>query len=176
MSGETSQLLYNSSDVATLLQIKESTLRKYCLFLMEEGYEFLTNEMGYRAYRDMDIVALRKLLELKTEGNMTLKQASKVVVTVHNGKAVATPVITEEQYNSLLEEFQAFRESQEAFGQELLKRLERQQDYLLQQQKYIENRLNERDNNLVQVMKQTLEARREIAATEAQKKWWQFWK
>lgn len=176
MSGETSQLLYSSADVATLLQIKESTLRKYCLFLMEEGYEFLTNEMGYRAYRDVDVVALRKLLELKTEGNMTLKQASKAVVAIHNGKSVSTPVITEEQYNSLLEEFRTFRESQEAFSQELLKRLERQQDYIEQQQRYIERRLNERDQNLVQVMKQTLEARREIAAAEEKKRWWQFWR
>ena len=41
------QAVYGSSDIADVLHIQESTLRKYCLLLEKSGYEFLKNEQGH---------------------------------------------------------------------------------------------------------------------------------
>ncbi len=168
MTGESKQAVYSSSDVATLLQIKESTLRKYCLLLMDEGYEFMSNGLGHRAYTDTDLITLRKLIELKNEASMTLKQATQAVMAWKKGNSVSDSVIDTDSYNPLLAEFSLFREQQENFNKELLKQLQKQQDY-------IDNRLEQRDQVLMQSLKESLEARKEIAAAR-QKKWWQFWK
>lgn len=76
------QAVYGSGDVADVLQIQESTLRKYCLLLEKAGYEFLKNEVGHRAFFDDDVIVLRKMIALKNDADMTLEEATKSVVAV----------------------------------------------------------------------------------------------
>ncbi len=142
---DSSQSIYVSKDVATMLKIQESTLRKYCIMLEEHGYHFHKNEHGHRGFLDNDVITLRKLIEIKSHPDMTLKQACNAIMTWVKEKdmsEVDTDVITEteqhdERYNELKEMIQqlmsAIRESQE------------EKRVLL-----------------------------EIAATQ-KKKWWQFW-
>ncbi|MGY8623538.1 DUF3967 domain-containing protein [Bacillus safensis] len=42
-------------------------------------------------------------------------------------------------------------------------------------QHYIEAKLEERDKNLIEALKENEEMKKQIAAVQ-QKKWWQFWK
>ena len=60
-----SQSVYISKDVATMLKIQESTLRKYCIMLEEQGYHFHKNEHGHRRFMDNDVITLRKLIAIK---------------------------------------------------------------------------------------------------------------
>lgn len=62
MTEETKQIqvIYGSRDIAAVLQLQESTLRKYCLLLEKSGYEFFKNEQGHRAFFDNDIIVLKK--------------------------------------------------------------------------------------------------------------------
>lgn len=178
MSEKTQQIqaVYSSSDIAITLKIQESTLRKYCLILEKNGYEFLKNENGHRAYFDPDIIVLKKFLELKNGTDMTLEQAAKSVISWHNG-VVITESDTEGKrynvrYNDLLDEFKSFKASQEAFNHELLKQLEKQQEY-------INKTLEVRDQNLMIVLKETLETKKQLALDldeEQKKKWWEFWR
>ena len=173
MTEETKQIqaVYGSSDIADVLQIQESTLRKYCLLLEKSGYEFLKNEQGHRAFFDNDIIVLRKMISLKNNADMTLEEAVKSVIAWKNGNDI-TVGDTEEKhyiarYNDLLNEFKTFQEQQLNFNKELLQEIRSQREY-------IENRLEERDRLLIESMRETLEVRKEIAATQ-KKNWWKFW-
>ena len=174
MTEETKQIqaVYGSSDIADVLHIQESTLRKYCLLLEKSGYAFLKNEQGHRAFFDQDIIGLRKLMSLKNDADMTLEEAVKSVVAWKNGHDIAVSNTEEARYiacyNVLMEEFKAFQEQQHHFNQALLQEIRHQQTY-------IEQRLEERDRLLLQSMRETLEVRKEIVATP-KKKWWLFYK
>lgn len=178
MSNETQQLqaVYNSSDVAVTLKIQESTLRKYSLLLEKNGYEFLKNENGHRAFFDHDIIVLKKFIELKSDSDMTLEQSATAVVAWKNGTVVADRDTEENRYiaryNDLVSEFRGFKENQENFNKELLNQLQKQQEY-------ISTKLEERDQNLMLALKETMETKRQLeiaSAEEEKKKWWKFWK
>ena len=172
---QTTQAVFGSSDVADVLEIQESTLRKYCLLLEKNGYEFLKNEVGHRAFFDNDLIVLKKMLKLKNDADMTLEEAVKSVVAWKNGNDITVSDTKEirydTRYNELMEEFKSFREQQMEFNKQLIEEIRGQREY-------INGRLEERDRLLVESMRQTLETRKEIAAAEKgeKKKWWRFGK
>ena len=66
-------------DIATVLNIKPSTLRKYSLLLEQSGYSFKKNAQGHRWYSDTDLMALRKFITLKDSSGMTLEDSADAV-------------------------------------------------------------------------------------------------
>jgi len=170
---DSSQSVYISKDVATMLKIQESTLRKYCIMLEEHGYHFHKNEHGHRGFLDNDVITLRKLIEIKSHPDMTLKQACSAIMTWVKEKdmsVVDTNVITEneqhnEQYNELKEMIQQ--------QNDLLKQMAKKLD---DQQRYIDERLGKRDQLLMQTIRESQEQKAllETAATN-KKPWWRFW-
>lgn len=66
-------------DIATVLNIKPSTLRKYSLLLEQSGYLFKKNAQGHRWYTDTDLLALRKFITLKDSSGMTLEDSAEAV-------------------------------------------------------------------------------------------------
>lgn len=167
------QAIYNTKDVAKLFDIHPSTVRKYCDFLEKEGYSFHKNEYGHRGFFDDDLVALRKLIELKDA--MTLEHATKSVVAWKNDAVVSGGATDKMQYSAqysdLSREFKTFKEEQLAFNQELIKQLKSEREY-------IQTKLEERDRNLMIAMRETLETQKQLAISNEQpkKRWWQFWK
>jgi parvulin-like peptidyl-prolyl isomerase len=178
MTDNTKQNIYTSSDMATLLKIQESTLRKYCIMLEETGYKFHKNELGHRGFLNNDVIALKRLLEIKKHPDMTLKQACNAVtiwakesnVTDHNTTDIAKRDEHKESYNTLLHQFKDFQEQQMQFNQELLNQLK-------QQQEFIETSLKERDQKLTEALRETLETKKMIAAAaeQQQQKNSSFW-
>lgn len=170
------QSIYTSSDMATLLKIQESTLRKYCIMLEEAGYKFHKNELGHRGFLNNDVIALKRLLEIKKHPDMTLKQACNAVTTWVKENSITdrdTTGITEynqhnDSYNTLLQQFKDFQEQQMQFNQELLNQLKEQQEF-------IETSLKARDQKLTEALRETLETKKLIAAATEQKKptFWQ---
>ncbi|WP_412839340.1 DUF3967 domain-containing protein [Bacillus paranthracis] len=80
--------LYNPGDVAEQLGIQSSTLRKYADVLEKEGYTFIKNERGHRKYRESDVMVFRKIINLKNDTDMTLENATKQIVSWHQGVEV----------------------------------------------------------------------------------------
>jgi len=70
---------YSPSDISALLQVKESTLRKYSLLLEECGYKFDRNDQKQRWYSDKDVIAFQKLVTFKRNGDMNLKSCAESV-------------------------------------------------------------------------------------------------
>lgn len=165
--GET---VYSNKELSKLLGVKESTLRKYCLAFEEQGYRFHKNEFGYRGFFEKDVILLRRLIDLKNDPAMTTVRAIKAILSSFDTES-GTGVVTDvervrstgtrslQHHNDLkiVEEFRDFQKRQEEFNQALLERID------------------QRDKNLMMVLREVQETRREIA-TAKQKKWWQFWK
>lgn len=179
------QTIYSSSNVATLLNIQESTLRKYCILLEKAGYHFHKNEFGHRGFYDKDVITLRKMIDIKKHPDMTVEQAcNAVMVWVKQGRETKadTPDLSEnKRYNErdsleeLKKEFQDYKMQQEEFQKELINQLNNQTQY-------IKNLLEDRDKRLLQSIRETQEAQKQIASAEEQKeepkekrKWYQFW-
>ena len=80
--------LYSPGDVAEQLGIQSSTLRKYADVLEKEGYTFIKNERGHRKYRESDVMVFRKVINLKNDTDMTLENATKQIVSWHQGVEV----------------------------------------------------------------------------------------
>ncbi|MBJ7987932.1 DUF3967 domain-containing protein [Bacillus cereus] len=80
--------LYSPGDVAEQLGIQSSTLRKYADVLEKEGYIFIKNERGHRKYRESDVMVFRKVINLKNDTDMTLENATKQIVSWHQGVEV----------------------------------------------------------------------------------------
>lgn len=167
-----SQVVYGSGDVAKLIDIQESTLRKYCLILQEHGYEFLKNEHGHRAFFDADIIALRKFITFKNDADMTLNDAAKSVVAWKNESDVSGGVTQDmsyiARYDDLVEEFKNFKKDQEDFNKQLLTQLDKQNEY-------INKRLDHRDRVLMETLDKTLNSSKELSEPD-NKKWWQIFK
>ena len=76
-------------DIATVLNIKPSTLRKYSLLLEQSGYTFKKNAQGHRWYSDTDLMALRKFITLKDSSGMTLEDSADAVFLWSKTESVA---------------------------------------------------------------------------------------
>lgn len=73
--------LLKTQDIAQNLGIAESTVRKYCQLLADQGYQFRRDETGARIYTDHDQVALLELMKLRKEGKVGLDVACEIVAT-----------------------------------------------------------------------------------------------
>lgn len=71
--------ILRTTDIAHNLNIAESTVRKYCQILEEQGYTFRRDENGGRVYTDHDQVSLLEMLKLRKEAKMGLDAAANVV-------------------------------------------------------------------------------------------------
>jgi hypothetical protein len=175
------QAVYGSSDIALILKIQESTLRKYSLLLEKNGYEFLKNENGHRAYFDEDIIVLKKMMELKSGSDMTLEQAC-ISVVAWKKETVIAPRDTEEnrhvvRYNELFEEFKSFKEQQLQYNDQMMELNKELLMQLKRQEAYIKNSIEDRDQKLMLAVRETIETKQRLAASEQEKKqWWKFWK
>lgn len=76
-------------DIATVLNIKPSTLRKYSLLLEQSGYTFKKNAQGHRWYSDTDLMALRKFITLKDSSGMTLEDSAEAVFLWSKTESIA---------------------------------------------------------------------------------------
>lgn len=136
---------YNPSEVAEQLGIQSSTLRKYADVLEKEGYTFIKNERGHRKYRESDVMVFRKVINLKNDTDMTLENATKQIVSWHQGVEVLPLDRHEvERYEELdfnattlqmmIQDQKGVIEKQNELLQELTKRLTEQDQRFIQRE------------------------------------------
>ncbi|MED0675257.1 DUF3967 domain-containing protein [Aneurinibacillus thermoaerophilus] len=177
---------YSTNEIATLLQIGDSTLRKWCIELEKNGYHFIRDDNDNRAFVDHDVIVLRQLQEMTRGRKTTIGTAAMLIAErfKHDDRTDRTGGVpidlsrSNERYNTLLEEvkntrqeFADYRTKQEAFNQALLEQLKKQQEY-------IEKSIKARDEQLMKAIREIQEARLQLAAAEQEKKkkkWWRFW-
>ncbi|PHA19633.1 hypothetical protein COI69_28870 [Bacillus cereus] len=193
------EIVYTSNEVYSRLGVSSSTLRKYSDVLEREGYEVRKNSRGRREYSEFDVVLLEHLVELSKEDGMTLEKAAKLIVKeygIANKKEEteeANPMPYHMQYQ-LHQQYSAMvaelNRVQQANLLEMEKRLSDridQRNTLIEEdmkdrkerEGRIEKRLEQRDENLMRMIREIQDAKRmieEVAAGKEKKKyWWKFW-
>ncbi|MFB6730642.1 DUF3967 domain-containing protein [Bacillus mobilis] len=125
--------LYSPGDVADQLGIQSSTLRKYADVLEKEGYTFIKNERGHRKYRESDVMVFRKVINLKNDTDMTLENATKQIVSWHQGIEVLP-----------LERHEVERYEEPDFNATPLQAMIQDQKEVIEKQNYLLQELNKR--------------------------------
>lgn len=125
--------LYSPGDVAEQLGIQPSTLRKYDDVLEKESYTFIKNERGHRKYRESDVMVFRKVINLKSDTDMTLENATKQIVSWHQGIEVLP-----------LERHEVERYEEPNFNATPLQEMIQEQKEVIEKQNYLLQELNNR--------------------------------
>lgn len=170
---------YSTKDIARLTDLAESTIRKYALLLEKNDYPFVRNTVGNRIFSEHDIKIFLEIKSVpkdeKTIEEIVADIASKYIVKAVTSKFEKSgdmPLnqVFEPDIASILikkiDELHDMNQKQLDFNKELVERLD-------QQQKYIDERLKERDLNLVESIRNLQEEKRalsEIAVTQEEKK------
>ncbi|EEL25237.1 hypothetical protein bcere0018_57130 [Bacillus cereus Rock1-15] len=191
------EIVYTANEVYGRLGVSSSTLRKYSDVLEREGYEVRKNSRGRRGYTEFDVVLLQQLVELSKEDGMTLEKAAKLIVKEYGiaNKKEETEEVNpmpyhvqyqlHEQYSAMVAELNRV---QQANLLEMEKRLSDcidQRNTLIEEdvrdrkerEERIEKRLEQRDENLMRMIREIQEAKRimeEVAAAKEKKLWWCF--
>lgn len=167
---EKQERAYWTHEVAKILSIGESTLRKWCIELEKNGYIFIKGVKDSRAFTDHDIKALTYFKELMKVHNKTKEEASDIVSRKFSRKEVnegTTPVpmeytrsddVLHKKLDEVLKELNTMKQ----INIELLKRLDNREqliDKLIEQQKE-ENRL---------LIEEVQKSRTEQSATKEEK-------
>jgi len=161
--------VYSPSEIASLLDIKPATLRKYSIMLEDNGYHIARNSQNHRYYSDEDIITLRRVIT-STKNGVTLDEAIKGVVSVaeHNTytNAISNGDVANDndiqQLKNMIQQQNELIHKQTESIKELSNRLDKQEEY-------ISKRISERDDLLMQSMNELLESKKQIAVAEQKK-------
>jgi DNA-binding transcriptional MerR regulator len=177
---------YTPKEVNSLLNVSESTARKWCISLEKKGYMFIRNDRNQRLFTEHDLVALKKFQALLKETNMPMDNAADIIISrfgkgTFEDRTLSVPGDSNEERRSLerseetidklmkhIEIQEEYMRKQDKFNQDLLKRLD-------QQEKYILSSIEERDKSLTNSLREMQQTQKLIAASQ-EKKWWEFWK
>lgn len=170
---EVSEKAYTTSEIAKDLSMGVTTVRKYAQFLEKAGYEFFKTKHNARLFVEKDIQAIQYLKELRDKTNITVEQATKVVMEKLDHIPVNEPDKTITTLPSVVESRE--REQPESYLE--LKQLLIEQSNLIQQliekmdkkEEILQDQLNERDKALMRLINEKLEAQKQIAAAEEAK-------
>ena len=155
---------YWNHEVAEQLQMGKSTLRRWCLELEKQGYIFSKGEQESRAFTKRDVLILEKIKELQS-GGKKLEHAIKQVLSEQE-HVLLTSQSTPRPVDI---NWQAERAQ---LKQELLRGIKRE---LFRSEQRVFHKLEDRDQLLMQYVRDMQEIKKLIVAT-SQKKWWKFWK
>ena len=141
--------IYNPGDIADLLQIKESTLRKYALMFEKLGYRFQKNAQNQRWYTEQDVALFKKVISLKNNGDMDLKSSIEAAFLWSKGELIAENETVTRSAITLQSEGNSADIARIEFSIEELKdvvlkqneKIEQLTKIVLEQQYYIKNEL-----------------------------------
>lgn len=154
------EVLEKVENVANILNVSPSTLKKYYLLFEEEGYRFKRSHEGHVLFEKRDIELLKKMMILKNEPGITLKKAVQQIV---KDEGINVSEITNSTTSTM--DVEVINNQVSTLMKELeeLKILMKEQNNLLQkQEKYIDEKLKERDLKLVAAIRQSQEEKREM--------------
>lgn len=135
------------------------------------------NASGYNVFDQEALEVMKEIKRMHRERNYSIKQIEHYFATGGKGYTPIPEKSVEDEFNETLQDIQnrlntlqEDNKQQLEFNQALLKKLD-------DQQKYIENRLEERDELLLRGIRGLQETKSlEAAAEEEKKTWWKFWK
>ncbi|MDZ3957039.1 DUF3967 domain-containing protein [Bacillus thuringiensis] len=163
---------YWGSEVAKNLGIGSSTLRKYCLALEEAGYPFERGNNNSRIFYHKDVATIERLVTVMSKKNVTLEQAINLAMVSVEENEIATvatdSVADTEHIKALTERIERL----EQLNLDLIQRLDQQSKFLQETDAQRIIREDQRDIELMQVLREIQESKRLIASSEQKKSLW----
>ena len=163
-----------TKQIAAIVGIAESTVRKYAKALEDADYKFKTSDTG-RFFTKEDAEIFRQVKEVRDKAGVKLDHACAIVVAQFNKTAQTMAPA----------EVPADKEHEAIQSQHTLEYIKKLEEALHQQQEVIaklEERLERqelrqdlRDENVTQLLREMAETKKQIAASK-EKKWYEFWK
>lgn len=166
---------YSPKEVILDLDIGDSTLRKWCIALEEAGYSFSRTNANKRLFFERDLIVLKTFRNLVQVQNMSMQNASIIVASKYKD----LPSLKENDENNVteigsmmsrLQELTDKMKSLEEQNKELLAMNIRVLEQLESQQRYIEERMEERDSLLMQSIRETQETKKLLLEAEEKQK------
>lgn len=135
----TTQIVYTTKQIADLLALTSSSIRKYAVMIEDNGHKFAKSDAGHRIYAELDFKALQRMKLLIDRGSSVTDAAKQAVKDVE-----ITELMTiedkpldkkDEQLNGITEMLKALRNEVNGLRQEIseLKEDNKQQALLLEQ-------------------------------------------
>ncbi|WP_255211292.1 DUF3967 domain-containing protein [Geobacillus zalihae] len=166
---------YSTKDIANIVGIATPTVRKYAQALEKAGYTFIKNDQGFRIFTDKDIQIFERMKEMSNDTGMPVDRIASMLVSEQKNDA-SDPIRIESEVATLLEnELKMIDESDigriDRQYEALLKEIQELKQIVIAQQKYIDERLNKRDELLLQSIRALQEQKRAmIEGTQKQEK------
>jgi hypothetical protein len=198
---ERTETPYSSKDISLSLNIGDSTLRKWCLALEEQHYQFYRTDQNKRMFTEKDIIVLKHFQVLVKDKNMSMNNAALIVTSRFQKEVFSdetdveqleeemniVPVIRSqgELIQELVTRVGTMKEQQEQhmkMNTDLIQSLIEQQTKEIieanralvqkmdEQQKYIEERLNKRDELLLQSIRESQETKKLLLAAQEEER------
>jgi hypothetical protein len=176
---------YSGREVAHMLGIGASTLRKWSMLLEQHGYWFVRDSQNRREYRQIDVSALQRFYRLTKDQLVPQEEAAQMVVnqqspeTTRRESAAAlapapslpaprplesSPALIDAKLQALA----AHVQKQDQAQHDLLQRIEKHEAY-------IRSSLKERDRKLTKAMKDILDTRAQLARIQNQQRKSSIW-
>lgn len=183
MNGQ--EKVHSAKEVAALLGIQNSTIRKYAQLLEKAGYHIHKNEQGHRGFFDKDVLIFRQIIEITKHPDMSLENAINVVVSTRvrddmsdrdTKKVAETSYITRTEFDEYQQRLEGF---QRAMYEKLIQCIEQKESERDEKINKILDHLERQERLEIErtkMVEEEKETRRQIAAAAKQKKWWSFWK
>jgi len=159
---------YWTSEVAKKLEVSDSTLRKWCIQLEATGYKFVKGENDSRAFTKHDLNALQLFKQLVKVQRKTKEVASLEVVERY-GARQGTPPMQPAQMAVQAHEFKDKIDDMAQSIEEIKKQLHEQMEF----NKKLVERMDQQSMSHIREIQET---RKQLAAAQEKKKWWEFWK
>ncbi|MEE4565937.1 DUF3967 domain-containing protein [Paenibacillus polymyxa] len=167
-----------TADMARFLDVQAVTVRKYATALEKAGYLFERIDGKNREYNEQDVTIMKELTTLCNRSGLGVEKAAFVVVTRFKERltddteksfpAVLTPEERRiERYGDALQIIQTISEQNAA----LIEHMNHQDEEIAR----LHKRMDEQNHNLSAILRESLEAKRMIAATQ-ERKWWNFFR
>jgi DNA-binding transcriptional MerR regulator len=168
---------YSGREVAEILGIGASTLRKWSMLLEQHGYWFLRDSQNRREYRQMDVAVLQRFYRLTKDQLYPQEEAAHIIashqlpepVRMETAAALAPRIQT---HNNVLEEklhaLAVHVQQQDAAHQALLERMEKQEAY-------IRSNLKERDRRLTKAMNDIMDAKIQLSRMKDEQRKTSIW-
>lgn len=168
---EVSEKAFTTSEIAKNLNMGVTTVRKYAQYLEKAGYEFFKTKHNARLFVEKDIKAIQYLKELRDKTNITVEQATNIVMEKidHIPNMESNISVNPSPPNAVKPEQIKQTENHEELKQLLLNQndlIQQLIDKLDKQEEIVHEQLNERDKTLMRLINEKLEAQKQIAAAE----------
>lgn len=150
---------YSPKEISEMLKFEPVTLRKYSIALEKAGYIFIRNENDHRLYTERDVVALQHLKALRDHNALNVDNAAMAVATrFMQVNEPLIPVAHDENpqvFSSDIKHYETLQQKIDAQAEQIAE--------LLELNRLLLDRLNERDQKINELVNNFLMSQHELA-------------